>query len=50
MYADGVVKVVFGGAHFDGDCVSLRDFTRVGTQVMESDNAIVFRSVAYQLV
>ena len=50
MDANGIVKVRFSGAHFDSDGVSLRDFARVGAQIVKSNHAVVFRSIAYQLV
>ena len=41
MNANGVVKVFFGGAHFDGDGVALGHFAGVGAQIMKTDNAVV---------
>lgn len=49
MDAYRVVEVRFSGAHLDGDGVSLGHFTGIRSEVVKTDNAEVFRFVAYQL-
>ena len=50
MNSDGLVKVGFGGAHFDGYGVALGHFAGVRTQVVEADDSLVVGAVDNQLM
>ncbi len=49
MNAHGHVKVLLGGAEFDGDGEALRDLARVGSGHVQADDALLVELVADEL-